>query len=209
MTDSSTIKVIDSWSVINQDIIVDLQHSFEGLPGQTLIKSDSTGYIWRIKKRVLFTHIREQQKLFVNESFSYCQMNFQNTETQLASANDILKKEKENIFQYYIEGCDHSLKPHAGDTLSLVEKQKFACPCCGYRTYDQLPNGSYAICPVCFWEDDLHQLQNPRYESGANPISLEQAQKNFIEFGACDQNMKKNVRPPLPDEGKDKDWKPF
>lgn len=78
--------------------------------------------------------------------------------------------------------------------------EKFACPCCGYKTFRQEPNGSYDICEVCFWEDDPIQLEDPDYEGGANPMLLRQAQQNFLEFGACDREMLRNVRPPAKDE---------
>jgi hypothetical protein len=32
------------------------------------------------------------------------------------------------------------------------------CPACGFLVFDEEP-GSYAICPVCGWEDDLSQLR--------------------------------------------------
>jgi hypothetical protein len=93
--------------------------------------------------------------------------------------------------------------------LILTVNSKFACPCCGHKTFTEKPNGTYDICPVCFWEDDPIQLDDPNYEGGANPTSLRQAQKNFIEFGACDEDMKRNVRPANSEEPKDKNWKPY
>ncbi len=88
--------------------------------------------------------------------------------------------------------------------LILTANSKFACPCCGHKTFAEKSNGTYDICPVCFWEDDPIQLDDPNYEGGANPTSLRQAQKNFLEFGACDEDMKRNVRPANSDEPKDK-----
>ncbi len=41
--------------------------------------------------------------------------------------------------------------------------------------------GSYAICPLCDWEDDSVQLANPTSEGGANKRSLLQAQQASIE----------------------------
>lgn len=81
--------------------------------------------------------------------------------------------------------------------------EKFACPCCGYKTFKEQPHGSYDICPVCFWEDD------PNYKGGANRVSLKQGQKNFIEFGACEREMIKNVRKQTKDEQRDENWKPY
>jgi hypothetical protein len=86
---------------------------------------------------------------------------------------------------------------------------KITCPCCGHKTLETEYYGSYLLCPVCFWEDDQMQLEDPTYAGGANPFSLRECQRNYIEFGACDLNMKKNVRPPQPDEVKDEDWQPL
>lgn len=87
--------------------------------------------------------------------------------------------------------------------------KKFACPCCGYKTFGFEPNGSYEVCEVCFWEDAPTQLYDPGYAGGANPISLKQAQQNFLKFGACNKTMKNRVRPPAMDELRDENWKPF
>lgn len=76
----------------------------------------------------------------------------------------------------------------------------YPCPCCGYLTFEEPPNGSYDICPVCFWEDDEIQLEDPDYEGGANGPSLNQCKKNFLEFGAKERRHIKNVRPPTEDE---------
>lgn len=91
--------------------------------------------------------------------------------------------------------------------LILTITSKYACPCCGHKTFTEEPNGTYGICPVCYWEDDPIQRNDPNYDGGANRVSLRQAQKNFIEFGACRMDMKRNVRPPNAGEPKDKDWK--
>jgi len=77
---------------------------------------------------------------------------------------------------------------------------KYKCPCCGYYTFDNRPDGSYDICKVCFWEDDPIQLEDPTYEGGANKVSLIQAKKNYKEFGACERVTIPYVRKPYPDE---------
>ena len=43
---------------------------------------------------------------------------------------------------------------------------RYKCPCCGHYILGHIANGSYDICPVCFWEDDLVQNQDPSYEVG-------------------------------------------
>lgn len=80
------------------------------------------------------------------------------------------------------------------------------CPCCGYKT---LEDGSiYDICDICFWEDDIVQFNNPDYYGGANKVSLKEAQRNFIKFGACDEKSLDSVRNPDNDDIKDKCWRP-
>lgn len=56
------------------------------------------------------------------------------------------------------------------------------CYCCFYLVFE--PEASFgSICPVCFWCD----------APGANSTPLEQAKKNFKEFGACDQSALEHV----------------
>jgi len=76
----------------------------------------------------------------------------------------------------------------------------YACPCCGYLTFDEEPPGSFEICPVCGWEDDEVQFCDSTYESGANSVSLDQARKNYAAVGAIDKESLKSVRKPLPEE---------
>ena len=89
-----------------------------------------------------------------------------------------------------------------------MKTKKSTCPCCGYKTLDEQPPGTYDICPICFWEDDGLQFEDPDYEGGANDVSLRTAQRNFLQFGACEAAMLQHVRKPTPDDEKDLDWKP-
>jgi hypothetical protein len=74
------------------------------------------------------------------------------------------------------------------------------CPCCGFLTLDEKPPGSYAICPICWWEDDEVQARDPDYSCGANKVSLRQAQANFRSFGASAAEFTSNVRRPRAEE---------
>lgn len=59
--------------------------------------------------------------------------------------------------------------------------RKYTCPCCGYRTLDFEPPGTYDICPICFWEDDGIQFKDPDYVGGANQSdSLRITQRRFL-----------------------------
>ena len=77
---------------------------------------------------------------------------------------------------------------------------RFPCPCCGFLTLSSEPPGSYEVCPVCFWEDDGVQFEDPDYAGGANRESLNTARANFREFGASARSALGHVRPARPDE---------
>jgi Cysteine-rich CPCC len=70
-----------------------------------------------------------------------------------------------------------------------MKNMKFACHCCGFLTLDEYPEGSYEICPVCFWENNHVQLRDPTW-IGANKVSLLEARENFARFGAAEDIFK-------------------
>jgi len=78
--------------------------------------------------------------------------------------------------------------------------RNFACPCCGLLTLPRQPGGTFDLCPVCFWEDDPVQFEDHDYAGGANRVSLNEAQRNFREFGASERQFIEKVRPPRPGE---------
>ncbi|MGG0729499.1 CPCC family cysteine-rich protein [Bacillus paramycoides] len=84
---------------------------------------------------------------------------------------------------------------------------KYTCPCCGYKTLEEEPPGTYEICKICYWEDDPVQFKDPDLEGDANEASLRQAQKNFIVFGACEKRCAGLVRKPTSEDIKDASWK--
>ncbi|MFK3913424.1 CPCC family cysteine-rich protein [Enterobacter cancerogenus] len=51
------------------------------------------------------------------------------------------------------------------------------CPCCGQYEFPE--EGSYEICPICTWEDDPVQTEEPDYKGGANVMSLNEAREAF------------------------------
>ncbi|PGO25258.1 hypothetical protein CN982_21910 [Bacillus cereus] len=78
---------------------------------------------------------------------------------------------------------------------------KYTCPCCGYKTLEEEPPGTFDICSICFWEDDNVQFDDPDYEGGANEESLRQYQKVFLI---------KNVNRKLTDNNeRDPNWRPL
>lgn len=69
---------------------------------------------------------------------------------------------------------------------------KYVCKCCGCAAMDTADE--YDICPVCFWEKDIYQEENPDESEGANKVSLNEAKRNYAEFGACEKRFMLNVR---------------
>ena len=84
---------------------------------------------------------------------------------------------------------------------------KYTCPCCGYKTIEEEPPGTYEICNICFWEEDPVQFKEPDYEGGASEVSLRQAQENLLVFGACEKRCIELVRKPTSEDVKDASWK--
>ncbi|MCV6637184.1 CPCC family cysteine-rich protein [Candidatus Albibeggiatoa sp. nov. NOAA] len=85
----------------------------------------------------------------------------------------------------------------------MVAEEKLACypcPCCGYFTLSEKPSGTFEICPVCNWEDDNVQYDDPNYNGGANRISLNTARENFAKYGVIDREFISKVRPPTKGE---------
>lgn len=81
----------------------------------------------------------------------------------------------------------------SADTGAVNPVDLQRCPCCDYLTLEE--RGQYAICPVCFWEDDGIDLPDLDVHSGPNHMTLRQGRQNFESFGACDRAMLPNVLP--------------
>lgn len=58
----------------------------------------------------------------------------------------------------------------------------------------------YELCPVCFWEDDPHQAEDPTSSDGANGVSLTEARSTYLRIGAMDAVFLTKVRVPTVDE---------
>jgi hypothetical protein len=82
--------------------------------------------------------------------------------------------------------------------------EKYICPCCGFRTLDEEPPGTYDICPVCYWEDDNVQYNDPSFAGGANKLSLNEARKNYADFGVSELWLREWVREPTQAEIEEK-----
>jgi Cysteine-rich CPCC len=76
----------------------------------------------------------------------------------------------------------------------------YRCPCCGFLTLDE--RGTYDICAVCFWEDDGQDDGDAAVVRGGpnGNLSLAQARRNFVAFGANREQDLPHVRAPHPHE---------
>ncbi len=79
-------------------------------------------------------------------------------------------------------------------------REKYKCPCCNNLTLTEKPTGTFEICPVCYWEDDNVQFNDPDYKGGANVESLNQARINYKQFKAISKKYINKVREPFKDE---------
>jgi hypothetical protein len=74
------------------------------------------------------------------------------------------------------------------------------CLCCGYQTLSR--PGSFALCPVCWWQDDGQDDADADVVRGTvnGRLSLTMARGNFIRYGAADPRFLSRVRRPSPAE---------
>lgn len=80
------------------------------------------------------------------------------------------------------------------------------CPCCGYLTLSG-PPGSFEICDVRWWEDDVVQLKYPGSRGGANQPALVEAQATFQAHGSSDLRLSSHTRQPRPSDALDSGWR--
>ncbi len=80
------------------------------------------------------------------------------------------------------------------------------CPCCGYRIFREETISTYDICPICFWEDESLVKKSIDEAYGPNHVSLTQAQRNFLDFGAKEKKTEENTREPKEDEIQHPEW---
>ena len=66
---------------------------------------------------------------------------------------------------------------HKTESTSSESIDPKMCPCCNKYRFEEI--GKYEVCPICGWEDDPVQRQNPSFAGGANHKSLEEARAEY------------------------------
>ena len=81
-------------------------------------------------------------------------------------------------------------------------EKKIQCPCCGCYTIDGNDEVIVDICPVCYWQYDEVSQEHPDIVLGGpnGKLSLNQARKNYKNFGACCKDALSYVRQPFEEE---------
>jgi hypothetical protein len=88
-----------------------------------------------------------------------------------------------------------------GDNQRNKTVDTIVCPCCAETTIIDL----FDICPICGWEHNLTQLEDPDFEGGPNNLSLNQTREWFRLKRQMDPgytwklNAKKDGNPTLDD----------
>ncbi len=83
------------------------------------------------------------------------------------------------------------------------ETADIGCPCCGYLVIQD----THDICPICGWEYDPVQSDNPDDAYGPNRVSLRQAQQNFMSLGRADDPPTIRIRSVRADDRRDPNWR--
>jgi uncharacterized Zn finger protein (UPF0148 family) len=58
-----------------------------------------------------------------------------------------------------------------------MKKTLNTCPCCKNPVFEDI--GEFEICPVCQWQDDPFQREDPEDDIGANSLSLNQYREKW------------------------------
>jgi len=82
----------------------------------------------------------------------------------------------------------------------------YPCPCCGRLVHQQMP-GFHQACPICGWEDDLAQLRFPLMPGSSNTVSLREAQRNFLDYGASERRNRGKTRSVIEGDELDAGWR--
>jgi hypothetical protein len=111
---------------------------------------------------------------------------------------------------------ESGIEPFRSKVQYTDEPMLHYCLCCGYKTivgYETnfgytTPPYTSCICPICFWQDDPVDYDEPDVSAGGpNHVSMKQAQRHFLAFGASEEHLLPHVRKPTPEDERDPNWR--
>ena len=92
MSDAKAITK-DRFTITGIGIILELQHSENGLLKDTKLISEKSGRTWMVVARILFDHAIAEQTIFDNESVEYMLMRFESDQKRQKSINEIKERD--------------------------------------------------------------------------------------------------------------------
>ncbi len=151
--------------------------------------------------RFRFRRYRQVSPEWDHDHCEFCLRKFEEApdENSLAEGWATPYMQSDVSFRWICDVCFTDFREEFGFAVDQVIV-RYPCPCCGYLTRNEGPPGTYEICPICWWEDDPVQFEDPDFSGGANQPSLNEARKRFRESGAISPDATPHVRAPLPDE---------
>lgn len=83
----------------------------------------------------------------------------------------------------------------------VIIVSKKPCACCGYLTMQYCEQDIGDFCDICYWQYDIKAQEEPDY-IGSNRVSINDARKNYKEFGLCKKELLDHRlgRQPFPEE---------
>jgi hypothetical protein len=111
----------ESWKLdFQEQILVDLKHSTNGLKTGTILKSKSRNLSWKVNSRTIFT--QAEQKTFEGETESLQHFSFRSDEDLSKFVDALSRKEAQGIYQYGIIPIDHNGRPMYGEELEVISE---------------------------------------------------------------------------------------
>lgn len=116
-----------------------------------------------------------------------------------------------NVWNIYYKKTSPNFHQYVGRKLfrecfnysRKLEPKRFQCACCENFTIKGYTINYYNNpCPVCYWQNNIEQNNNPMLVSKENDISLVEAQKNYKLIGAINEDSLSKTRAVLETEKK-------
>ncbi|MFC7773900.1 hypothetical protein [Flavobacterium sp. GCM10027622] len=105
-------RVINSDSITNFGIIVELENVENGIQENGVLKSINSNLFWEVQNRIIENSI---EKTFENENIIYSHLN--KVDYKLQNDNILIDRENKNIRLYKIKSIGNNEKPIVGEDL--------------------------------------------------------------------------------------------